>query len=161
MRNFCFPALLVMWGGVCVFFITFSVQVVDRIEDNLCLMNQTIQQDIKYYNDICSNPAKKEEYGVWRECIEKEHSLHKPLWRMAAVETAKQYGLCYQIRCEDFMLKSVYLMPMIASSVLIVLLLILLCGCMIMRYGMVKPTYVQQPQQTPGYYLPPSKNKTV
>lgn len=134
MKSFCLPFLAIVWGGTIIFFASFSVLIYDTIDDNYCLRNQTMEADKKYYNDLCLNVTKKSEYNLWTTCLEKEHSLHKPVYRLAMVDTAKQYGLCYGIRCEDFLLKSVYLIPMIFTSITIVVIVLLMCGCTLFSY---------------------------
>lgn len=136
MKNFCLPFLLILWGGTILFFGSFSILIYDTVDDNYCVRNRTAQADAIYYNDLCLNETKKALYNLWTVCIQKEHSLHKSIYRLAMVDTAKQYGLCYGERCEDFLLRSIYLLPMIFTSVTIFVILLCLCGCMIFRYGM-------------------------
>lgn len=148
MKNFCLPFLLILWGGTIIFFTSFSILIYDTIDDNYCTRNRTAQADKVFYDDLCLNETKKSRYDLWTECIQKEHSLHKSIYRLALVDTAKQYGLCYGERCEDFLLKSIYLIPMIFTSVTIFVLILCALGCTLFRYGMRYDARYDMPHQS-------------
>lgn len=151
MKNFCFPLLLIVWGGTIIFFCGISVNIYDKFDEHVCDRNRTIQEDINFYDDVCTNVTKVASYGLWDACIQKSHSKHKSVYRLALVDIANEYGLCYGIRCEDFFLQSLYLLPMLFTSLTIVVMIFLLCGCMIFRYGMKQDARYDMPQRSPAY----------
>jgi hypothetical protein len=120
---------------VAVFLGTFGFTAYKSYQDNLCIWNQTIAADRAFYADLCTSAEKKELYNVWRECQEKEHSLHKPVQDYAMISTIKDYGLCFSNKCEDLLLRNVYLIPLVVAMVALVGLVVAGCGCVLLRLG--------------------------
>lgn len=165
MNNFCLPMLVILWGGTIIFLTGVSVNIYNNYDDNLCNRQKTTESDRKYYNDLCTSPQKMADYQIWGICTEKEHSLHKSVSRMAMVDTVAQYGLCYEMRCEDFLLRVPYLLPLLMTGITIVAALLLLCGCVLMKYGTRQevrydiPQYAAKPPKTiDGEYSGPTQS---
>ena len=146
MNNFCLPVLVILWGGTIIFLSGVGINIYNDYDDNLCTRNQTVVADRNYYNDMCTDPRKIAAYKIWDVCVEKEHSLHKSVSRMAMVDTAAQYGLCYEMSCEDFLLRVPYLLPMMMTCITIVAALLMLCGCILMKYGTRQEPRYDMPQ---------------
>lgn len=135
-----YPLLFLIWGGVAIFFISSLVITWDRYEENLCLRKSIKEKDLHFYEELCKDGNNKDYFGIVEECIKREHALHKTAEMYAIIDTLDGIGLCYNTKCEDLLGQGGFLIPLVLIIPCVIVIIFLLCGCELFRYGLKENT---------------------
>lgn len=129
------PFMVIAWGGVVIFFLGFFISTWGKYNDNLCVRERMIQQDIEFYKLNCLSFEHMEKTRVSAECQLREHSLHTSAEIFALQDTFKSIGLCYSARCDQLFETAAFLIPLAISVPLLLFLILGVCGCQIFSYS--------------------------
>jgi len=129
------PFLVIIWGGVVIFFLGFFISTWGKYKDNLCVREKMITEDIGYYKTNCFSSEQIQKIRVREECEKREHSLHTSAEIFALQDTFKSIGLCYSTRCDQLFETAAFLIPLAISVPLLLFLILGVCGCQIFSYS--------------------------
>jgi hypothetical protein len=156
------PFVGILWMGCVLFMANIYLNVKSDYQHAKCERETARRFDIAFYQDQCMNVENKAKYGLWADCIKREHSLHDEVWLLASIDVLSKYGYCFGSSCQQLILQNSYLVILAFCGFILLAICLSICGCFIMKFGINKlrePIIPTMHEHVPDF--DPAKNSTI